>query len=152
MLEPLFNFSREDVFINFRFWNGPHQSLIKKICERFSVPVPTTFEKNYRLKKKTFLHFDERFTWPHMKSSSFHEEGFCHALSSHFGILVDGSVVPCCLDSGGEMVLGSVVQESIRNILKSPRALNIRNSFLERKICEELCKHCEYIEKFNNKY
>jgi radical SAM protein with 4Fe4S-binding SPASM domain len=76
------------------------------------------------------------------------ELGRCHGLSSHFGILVDGTVVPCCLDKEAAIALGNVQDAPLADILGSPRAMAILNGFGSGKLVEELCQKCQYIERF----
>ncbi len=70
-------------------------------------------------------------------------------LKSHFGVLVDGTVVPCCLDKEGAIALGNVRDTPIEEILNSPRAKNMINGFAQRELREDLCRRCQYIERFN---
>ena len=34
--------------------------------------------------------------------------GYCHALKDQLAILVDGTIVPCCLDNNGDINLGNI--------------------------------------------
>ena len=45
----------------------------------------------------------EKFQWPDIKIDSLGEEVFCYGLRNQIGILVDGTVVPCCLDNNGDI-------------------------------------------------
>jgi radical SAM protein with 4Fe4S-binding SPASM domain len=75
-------------------------------------------------------------------------DGGCHGLSSHIGILSDGSVVPCCMDGEGIINLGNIHERKLKSILESERALAIQNGFARGVATEELCKHCGYRERF----
>ena len=66
-----------------------------------------------------------------------------------YAILVDGTVIPCCLDSKGIINLGNIFQEKITDILNKEKTINIRNNFNNRKCSEELCKHCSFKERFD---
>ena len=79
------------------------------------------------------------------------EKGFCHGLRDHFGILVDGTVVPCCLDGEGNIPLGNIYDASLEDILSGERAENIYNGFSQRRRVEELCKRCGYSDRFSIK-
>ena len=72
----------------------------------------------------------------------------CHGLGDHFGILCDGTVVPCCLDSDGMISLGNIFQEELSDILSSPRAKAIADGFRQRKAVESLCRRCGYATRF----
>ena len=73
---------------------------------------------------------------------------FCYGMLDHFGILVDGSVVPCCLDSDGAITLGNAYTDRIPDILRSPRATAMADGFRCRRATEELCRRCGYARKF----
>ena len=83
-----------------------------------------------------------------MNADDFGERVFCHGLDDHFAILVDGSVVPCCLDAEGDMTLGNIFKEDIRSILASPRAEAIKQGFANKRAAEELCRKCSYARRF----
>ena len=72
----------------------------------------------------------------------------CYGLKDHFGILCDGSVVPCCLDSEGAITLGNVFREDLAAILASERAEAMRNGFACRRATEALCRRCGYAQRF----
>ena len=78
---------------------------------------------------------------------TYDEDGTCYGLIYHIGILVDGTIIPCCLDSRGDINLGNIYENNLDDILMSERVKNIINNFKNNKKCEELCKHCKFIEK-----
>ena len=63
------------------------------------------------------------------------------------GIHVDGNVVPCCLDSKGDAVLGNIYQESFSNILDKNEQL--LKDFQNHKMTLELCQKCSYRTRFD---
>lgn len=101
-----------------------------------------------KVKDRIYLNSAEKFDWPDEKISTIAEKGFCHGLRDHLGILVDGTVVPCCLDSEGTINLGNIFNNSLEDILNSHRAKNIYNGFSRRERVEELCKRCGYSTRF----
>ena len=101
-----------------------------------------------RIRDKLHIEYGERFEWPDAKSEMLGERVFCHGLGDHFGILVDGSVVPCCLDAEGDITLGNIFESDINSILSSPRAVQMREGFQNKKGVEELCKRCSYARRF----
>ena len=106
-------------------------------------------DKRTKLKKNLYLNVADKFQWPNMNIEPLGDTGFCHGLRDHFGILVDGTVVPCCLDGEGNMALGNIYKESLDEILNGDRASNFYNGFSNRKKVEELCKRCGYSEMFS---
>ena len=71
-------------------------------------------------------------------------EGSCLGLKTHIAILSDGTVIPCCLDSGGVINLGNIFKEDLDVILNKDKTKNIINGFNNNKLCEELCQKCGF--------
>ena len=144
-----------ELYINWRLWNqGVEQSthftrdVFHFIEKRFGV-TPHDEKKSFPLKGRFYLHFEKRFVWPSLELDAFQTEGFCHALKNQFGILVDGSVVPCCLDGQGIIKLGNIQKTPLQEILSSKRASNMREGFAAKKLVEPLCQTCGYIDRFS---
>ena len=72
------------------------------------------------------------------------QEAFCYALRNQVGVLVDGTVVPCCLDHDGDIALGNLFHQSLDDILASPRARAIYDGFTRHEAVEPLCRRCGY--------
>ena len=68
---------------------------------------------------------------------------FCKALIKQIGVLSDGSLVPCCLDHDGDVVLGNLLHQSLEEILASPRAQALVEGFKHHTASEKLCQNCE---------
>jgi len=137
-------------FINLRLWNlddnsteDPYNQLV---FERLNSFFGT---KELRLAPKVLLNFESYFEWPSLKSEH-NSHASCYGLSSHIGILSNGTVVPCCLDGDGVINLGNLHSESLKNILTSQRATNIIESFKKNLAVEELCKKCSYKDRFKH--
>ncbi len=105
-------------------------------------------KKGLKIGNKVYLNSAEKFQWPTMDIDIISEEGFCYGIRDHIGILVDGTVVPCCLDGEGNIPLGNIHKDTLENILNSERAMAIYNGFSNRKRVEELCKRCGYSQRF----
>ncbi len=101
-----------------------------------------------RIRHKLHLEYGDRFDWPDMEADNMGQGVFCYGLGDHFGILVDGSVIPCCLDHEGDITLGNVFDSPIDEILESERAVAIRDGFSRRCAPEELCQKCGYARRF----
>jgi hypothetical protein len=152
--------TRPELYINYRLWNldqtglvgQKNKEMLLRVEDRFQFKMPDSVDvrsrKSYRVKNRLFLHFDTEFTWPSLDLPVLGVEGRCHGLSSHFGILVDGTVVPCCLDQQGSIALGNVKTQTISEILDAPRSQRILEGFKKRKLVEDLCQRCQYIERF----
>ena len=96
-----------------------------------------------------FIEYGDRFGWPDKNAEIQGDEVFCYGLRDHFGILCDGTVVPCCLDSDGVINLGNVFNSDIESILSSERAAAMKSAFDCRKASEELCRRCAYAQRFS---
>ena len=105
--------------------------------------------RGLRVREKLFVEWGDRFEWPDMTAPIYSDNVFCYGMRDHFGILCDGTVVPCCLDSDGVIVLGNVFHEDLTDILSSPRATAIKNGFECRRAAEELCRRCGYATRFS---
>jgi radical SAM protein with 4Fe4S-binding SPASM domain len=152
--------TRPDLYINYRLWNLTetrgtgikNRDMLARIEERFQVQVASHEDirrkKSHKIKNRLYLHFDTEFVWPSLDLPLLGEKGWCYGLSSHFGVLVDGTVVPCCLDKEGAIPLGNVQDQSILEILDSPKSQAILTGFNKKKLVESLCQRCQYIERF----
>lgn len=165
-LEKIFRFTekafelRPDLYLNYRLWNlndvngslTDNSAMLSRVCDRFAVPIPTILDvrkrKSIQLKNRLYLHFDTEFVWPSLDLEVLGNKGRCHGLSSHFGVLADGTVVPCCLDKEAAIPLGNIAETDILQILNSSRALGILHGFRQKNLVEELCQRCQYIERF----
>lgn len=88
------------------------------------------------------------FDWPDMALPAGEGRVSCLGMRDHFGILADGTVVPCCLDSEGMVALGNAFERPLGEILDSPRARAIADGFSRRTATEELCRRCGYARRF----
>ena len=104
--------------------------------------------EGFRLAERIFLEYGERFDWPELTAGEGGGEGFCYGLRDQFGVLCDGTVVPCCLDHEGDIPLGNLFAQSLEEILSSPRAQAIYEGFSGRRAVEELCRKCGYAHRF----
>ena len=102
----------------------------------------------WHIGERTFLECAEIFTWPIESEAEPMEAGRCYGLVRQIGILADGTVVPCCLDSEGKMPLGNVFENTLDNILSGERAVRMRQGFLSGKMNEPLCRRCTYARRF----
>ena len=104
--------------------------------------------KGVKIAPNVYLNQDHEFKWPSLLEPEYTGKGFCHALRSQAAILVDGTVVPCCLDGEGVINLGNVNEQSFSDIVESERANSLVDGFSRREAVEELCRKCGYRQKF----
>lgn len=153
---------RPDLYINYRLWNlndpkgtsTNNYEMLSKIMTHFNVNIDLNNmdvrrNKSVRILNKLYLHYDTEFIWPNLNLPFLGSEGRCYGLSQHFGILADGTVVPCCLDKEGLIPLGDAKTHSLSEILNSETAQNILQGFQNKKLINPLCQRCNYIQRFN---
>lgn len=149
-------------YINFRFWNrqdnqpAPEtEDLLKKIIRHFSneeIAIEQIIERRQAtLAKNIFLSFDDEFEWPSLTNPYYGTEGTCYGLRQQLAILVDGTVVPCCLDGEGEAALGNIFETPLQDILQTPQVQEAVQGFLQNKRILSLCQHCSYQQRFGKK-
>ena len=103
----------------------------------------------YKIGEKLFLEWGNLFEWPDIDGKDYGTNHSCYGLRDQIGVLCDGTVVPCCLDSEGEINLGNIFNTPLKDILSSERATRLRQSFIEKNVCEELCRKCGYAKMKN---
>lgn len=152
-----------NLYINYRLWNLENSNeqnkdnveILDYIQSYFKVPINarihTSLNKSKKIGGRIYFHFDTRFEWPKLDAEVRRSDnkGFCYGLQSHLGIHADGTVVPCCLDKEAILNLGNIFSNSLDDILNSTRAQTIHNGFKNRIVTEELCKRCQFIDRFS---
>lgn len=132
--------------------NGLNQEILQMIESNleldFSLAEKLQQEHRIKLRDGIYLNMAEKFAWPDMKRTELGDEVFCHGLRNQIGILVDGTVVPCCLDSEGTIALGNIHESSLEEIMSGERAKNMYDGFSGRRAVEELCRKCGYATRF----
>lgn len=121
--------------------NEKNEQILKMLHNFFPDEWVKT-RSGYRLISHIFLEWGDKFDWPSTSGEILSEKGFCYALRDQIGVLVDGTVVPCCLDINGDIALGNLFDESLEAILESTRAKAIYDGFTSHNCAEELCKRC----------
>jgi len=104
-----------------------------------------------KLKENVFINQDTEFTWPDINGEKIVETGRCLALKEQVAILVDGTVVPCCLDNNGDIPLGNILEESLDDILNKDKSVLIKKNFENSIITCELCRTCGFLKRLESK-
>ena len=152
-----------------RLWNqggmDRENEEVMRLIEKY-VPKPWKGRPDgFRLCDNLYLEFDRKFEWPggggkaasddsdgkqeesdgklEASPSKSKQEYFCKALIQQIGVLSDGSLVPCCLDHDGDVILGNLFHQSLEEILASPRAQALVEGFRHHAATEPLCQSCE---------
>ncbi len=150
---------RSDIIVIYRLWtlkdytlNEEYTELVERLSEYYRLSPETVekikLEENIKLTSTIYVDKQKKFTWP--EKTNHKSCGYCMALKTQIAILVDGTVVPCCLDSNGVVSLGNIYKQEFSKILNSSRLLTLKKSFQNRNPSEELCQSCTYKERFTN--
>ena len=152
-LEGVMNFALEaasqGILIVLRLWNqGGYDSVNDHILDVLASYCPrpwTQRHDGWKLAENLYIEYDRMFEWPDAEHSEYKEtDVFCYALRNQLGVLVDGSVVPCCLDHAGDITLGNLFTQSLDEVLSSPRAKALYDGFTKHEATESLCRRCGY--------
>ena len=144
--------ANQGIIVVFRLWNkgfdgGRNEMALKLLRENIEGDwIENT--RGIRIRNKLYLEWGDRFEWPDSNAEIKGSKFFCYGLKDQFGILCDGTVVPCCLDSDGVINLGNIFNEDIEAILNSQRAKAMVEGFKCGKASEDLCKRCGYAQRF----
>ena len=151
----------ENIIISYRLWNMKdikendiNATIIKTIENYYNIEnLKEELIQNdfYQLRKNIFINQDTEFTWPDIRKENIIEKGRCLALKDQIAILVDGTVVPCCLDNNGDIPLGNILEEKLEDILQNPKSTVIKNNFEKDIISCKLCKTCGFLKRLENK-
>ena len=152
---------KEEVICVFRLWNldgaetegenSMNEDILTRMRRFFGGEWSVT-RSGMRICDKLFLEYGEKFEWPEPGADSeSHDPSdfFCHGLRDQIGILWDGTVVPCCLDSEGSIALGNAFDSDIEAILNSERAMEFYRSVSARKCPSSVCESCGYAARFS---
>lgn len=130
-------------------WNDEIMALLERNLKLdFSIKEKCNAYRQGKLSNDVYINLAQKFDWPDIALTDTVENVFCYGLRDQIGILVDGTVVPCCLDSDGNIPLGNVFETDLQQIVDSKRAVAIHTGFTNRQVVEELCKKCGFARKF----
>lgn len=147
-------------YVALRLWNlgsdgeGENAAILSHLRAEFDGEwVNIRGGASQRMATRIFLEWGEHFDWPDLRASavSADTDAFCYGLRDQIGVLCDGSVVPCCLDSDGVITLGNLFDGELDDILATSRAKAIYEGFSRRRAVEELCRRCGYARRFCRK-
>jgi radical SAM protein with 4Fe4S-binding SPASM domain len=147
-------------YVALRLWNlggdgeGENAAILSRLRAEFDGEwVNIRGGASQRIATRIFLEWGEHFDWPDLcaPAASYDADAFCYGLRDQIGVLCDGSVVPCCLDSDGVITLGNLFDGELDDILATPRAKAIYDGFSRRRAAEELCRRCGYARRFCRK-
>ncbi len=153
--------TENEIFISLRLWNISdngkskenkfiHQQLEREFKLDYPLEEKLAHCNSVKLGEKIFLNQAAVFDWPDNDREEIDRKGFCYGLREQVAILVDGTVVPCCLDKEGIINLGNINNENFDDIVQSKRAQALYYGFSKREAVEALCRKCGYRNRFRD--
>ena len=143
--------NKNGTIINYRIWTTSEYT--KNIVDYFNnyYKCDIKLKKGFKIRENVFLDIEDEFIWPDLSNDYCNEEGTCRALKDHIGILVDGTIVPCCLDTNGIINLGNIYANRIDDIINSDMYKNLLNGFNNNKKIHNLCQKCSFYDRKKHK-
>ena len=147
-----------NIYISYRIWNlnsllptKEMITVINKLKEYYDIDSITEDkllkEKSITIDTNTFVDKENLFSWPDLEND-IDTDGSCYGLRTHIGILSDGTVVPCCLDTDGIINLGNIYKEDLNTILNKKISTEIVENFKNGKAIMPLCRKCDFRNRF----
>ena len=148
----------KNIYINYRLWTLEDYALdkestmiVEKIIKSYNLSTEIVDklkkENNITIDINTFVNKNNLFIWPD-ESLGLNIDSKCYGLIDQLGILADGTIVPCCLDSNGVINLGNIFNDDLEEVLNSELVKKIIDGFKNNKSYCKLCKNCNFKERF----
>lgn len=151
----------QNVIVSYRLWNlktikenDINNEIIKEISNYYNIEnlkEQLSQKEFFKIRDNIFINQDTEFIWPNIENKSIIEKGRCLALKEQIAILVDGTVVPCCLDNNGDIFLGNILEETLEEILSKHKTIEIKKNFENQVITCKLCKTCGFLQRLEEK-
>lgn len=139
----------KNTYISLRLWNNSDNKEVIELLENHYNTKIDINNKRSVLFDNIFLSNDILFNWPNINGNVISNVGTCLALKSQIGVLVDGTIVACCLDHEGYNNLGNIFDNSMEEIINSEKYKSILKGFNDNKLVSELCTKCGYRTRFD---
>ncbi len=146
IFESVDNLVVNNTIIKYRLWiNSEYKDMIlNKLSEKYGVEIGNN--TSLKLADNVYYEVEHEFIWPSMENDYYTLVGSCRGLRDHIGILVDGTVIPCCLDSAGIINLGNIYKNDLNDIISSDLFKEMKQGFLDNKKIHELCRKCNFYD------
>ncbi|MGN1371899.1 MAG: radical SAM/SPASM domain-containing protein [Candidatus Coprovivens sp.] len=135
-----------NTYVKYRVWvdSKYKDTILNRLNEKYNVHINDS--KNLKLANNIYYEVEEEFIWPSFENSYYNEIGSCRGLRDHIGILVDGTVIPCCLDSEGVINLGNIYKQDLNGIISGDLFKEMKQGFLNNKKIHKLCCKCNFYD------
>lgn len=142
------NLIEKNTYIALRLWveNTNQNNIVDMINKHYNCNIDLS-KNSFKINKYLYVKKFHEFIWPDLENNYYEAEGTCYGLRDHIGILVDGTIIPCCLDTEGVINLGNIYNTDLETVINSERAKVMLEGFRQNKKREELCKHCHFIKR-----
>lgn len=141
--------AKDGVIIRYKLWNDSSENnkndkIIKRLNKWYNIDIESElYTSDIKLRENIYLSIKAPFKWPDKDGKDINESK-CYGLRHQIAILVDGTVVPCCVDNNGDIALGNIFEKKLDDILKTDMAIKIKEGFEQNKCVHSMCKKCEY--------
>ena len=138
-----YKYVQKDTHIYLRNWALSNDS--RKVLEQNLTKIfpNSTFRDGELLDEYIHYSIADKFEWPTLEGvNQIHST--CLGGKNQLGILVDGTIVLCCLDTNGDTALGNIFHNCLDEIIQSEKYQNA----VQQMPYFDLCKKCSYRLKF----
>lgn len=147
--------NKTKINVVYRFWalknnqfSKQNMFIINNIKQKYylnDIKINEIISKdNVKITDNLYLNKSSIFEWPNLNNKYNTDSGTCLGTKTHIGILVNGTVIPCCLDSCGIINLGNIFEKNLTEILNDNKFISINKGFRDNKLIEPLCQHCRF--------
>lgn len=159
--EELFNSIEEitktnNFYVSYRLWNlediknsDKNIEVLNSLKKYYNISNLFELVKNndfIKIADKKYINLDTIYEWPNLNKNMISKTGHCYGLINQIAILVDGTVVPCCLDQNGDINLGNIFESEFEDILNSNLSKEIAEGFKNNNLVHSLCQRCGFRE------
>ncbi len=138
--------------VSLRLWNDKEDLKVVEYNNYIKQYLKDYYGQEFLDSKALIPHvygsIEDKFTWPSDNDIDNLERSKCLGGSTHIGILVNGEVVLCCLDSGGKTSFGSLKEKELSDIVDSGLFNQVVTDLKNGKPYFDICKKCTYRNKF----
>jgi len=145
---------RDKTYVTLRLWVGGSNTkyILEYINNRYNTNISAIqLDKKIKISSNLLIDRFHEFIWPDLNNDYYSEFGTCRGLIDHIGILSDGTIVPCCLDSEGIINLGNIYNNNLEDIFNKSIVKEMKDGFKKNYKCQELCRHCSFLEVKENR-
>lgn len=157
---------KSEILVSLRLWNLDESNatnmekcrnaeILEVLEKEFNLPYKIQEivlpGRGAKIAEGVYLNQDHEFKWPGLEEQEDDGVGFCYGLRNQIAVLVDGTVVPCCLDGEGVIELGNMNATHFSEIIENERSKRIIEGFSRREAVEELCRKCGFRQRFGKK-